>query len=123
MDNESIKTYRKEYYEKNKERISKKSKENYQKNLNKIRLRHNKNHEKNKEEFLSKFKLGKSCSVCGWNTHPEILQFHHKDRMIKSFTIGNQNKVYSEKIEQEIKKCILLCPNCHAIIHLKERRK
>jgi len=61
------------------------------------------------------FKKNHKCQVCGYNKVPEILVFHHKTkptiRIIGRYTSW-------EKIEAEIKKCLLLCPNCHAIEHL-----
>ena len=76
------------------------------------------------EDFLSRYKIGKSCAFCGYNEHPEILQFHHKDRKQKSFTIAR--KTFSSKslplIEAEMNKCLLLCSNCHDWLHYKENK-
>lgn len=64
--------------------------------------------------FILNYKLNKCCSCCGWKEHPEILQFHHlKDKL---FTIGS-NPCEIGRIEREIKKCVLLCPNCHMWLH------
>src|SRR4030042_614855 len=83
-----------------------------------------KNREKIKENFLLKYKLGKYCSFCGYNEHPEILQFHHKNRKDKSFRISEFRRTPNLLLlNEEINKCILLCPNCHYLFHLKERKK
>lgn len=75
---------------------------------------------KRRKVWLQEYKYNKSCQMCGWKEHPEILQFHHiKD---KSFTIAS--KKYKYKIEtllKEIEKCILICPNCHMWHHYQER--
>lgn len=60
--------------------------------------------------------LGGICTVCGYFEHLDILQFHHGN--------GDKEKNVSElqsyeKREREALKCVLLCPNCHAIKHLK----
>jgi len=120
--------YRKEWYKKNKERRSLVGKKWYEKNRERIIVHRKERTHNLKEDFLLTYKKGKSCVVCGWNEHPEILQFHHKDRGTKKFTIGNiaiTERITPKNIElvkQEINKCILLCPNCHAVLHLKERR-
>ena len=61
---------------------------------------------------------GNKCVECGYSQNPLILQFHHlnpeqkKDKMARIIQNGNK-----QEIEDEVKKCIILCPNCHAIIH------
>lgn len=42
------------------------------------------------------------CQWCGYNEHPEILGFHHKDRNRKNNALEN---------------IALVCPNCHALEH------
>lgn len=56
------------------------------------------------------------CSRCG-NEDYRVLDFDHKDRSKKSFCIGYaMSKGYGiEKIKKEIKKCQVLCANCHRI--------
>jgi len=133
INEEAIKQKRKEYikryYKLNRERIRVREKKHYEENKERI-LSHRKQRYHNlKEEFLLIYKKGKKCVVCDWNKHPEILQFHHKDRTKKDFTIGNikiterTTPKNIELVKQEIDKCLLLCPNCHAILHLKERQK
>jgi hypothetical protein len=48
------------------------------------------------------------------------LHFHHIDPKTKSFTVSDAfaRKTYSqEEVEAEIKKCVLVCANCHTEIH------
>ena len=62
---------------------------------------------------------GGCCSVCGYKEEIRILHFHHlRD---KQFEISRYTRSI-EKIKEEVMKCILLCPNCHAILHLRERK-
>lgn len=56
--------------------------------------------------------LGGKCSGCGTT---ENLQFDHLDRTTKSFNIGSNLAAKIEKLEEEAKKCQLLCKDCHQI--------
>ena len=58
--------------------------------------------------------MGGHCMLCGYSKHPGVLDFHHVDPATKSFAIsgGGFSRSWSA-IEQEIKKCILVCANCH----------
>ena len=57
---------------------------------------------------------GGACILCGFDTHPSALQFHHVDPGQKSFTIRNGDTRSLERMRQETSKCVLLCANCHA---------
>ena len=99
------------YYEKNRLTLNKKMRENHRKRIDK---------------FISTYKKGKSCSLCGYNKHYEILQFHHKEPSEKSFeiTLHKIAKKTQEEIKKEMNKCILICPNCHFLLHSRgELRK
>jgi hypothetical protein len=61
--------------------------------------------------------LGGKCMECGWSGNQAALQFHHTKPTEKEFVIGNVANKRWEFIAQELKKCILLCANCHAIHH------
>lgn len=52
-----------------------------------------------------------------------MLDFHHKDKSEKEFTIGKMKKGSLELLENEIKKCAVLCANCHREFHYLEREK
>ena len=117
MRDEKRKEYEKEWYQKNKERLSIRTKAYDKSKEVKARKRavilaH--------QEYILNYKKDKGCSNCGYKEYPEILQFHHKDKKEKSFTIGKKFGKNIEIIKQEMDKCILLCPNCHAWLHFKE---
>jgi hypothetical protein len=61
--------------------------------------------------------LGGKCSKCGWSGDQAALQFHHKDASEKDFIIGNVSNKSWDSIKKEMKKCVLLCANCHMIEH------
>jgi len=68
--------------------------------------------------FLVK-KLGGCCSVCGYNKNLSALTFHHTEPEKKSFQLDMRslsNRKQS-RIDNEIKKCILVCHNCHSELH------
>ena len=68
--------------------------------------------------FLTKLKesRGGKCIKCGYNKCTQALEFHHIDPSKKDFTISNGNFKLQEAVK-EIKKCILLCSNCHREFH------
>jgi 5-methylcytosine-specific restriction endonuclease McrA len=63
--------------------------------------------------------LGGQCSICGYDKHPGVLDFHHINPATKSFGISSGGFSRSwTTIENELKKCILVCANCHREIEL-----
>lgn len=56
------------------------------------------------------------CVKCG-ETRSYVLDFHHKEKSTKDFTIGTMKKGSLEVIQQEIDKCVCLCANCHREFH------
>ena len=55
------------------------------------------------------------CAKCGLDT-PYVLEFHHINPNTKKFGVGMGR--HSEKAtEEEIKKCVCLCRNCHHTYH------
>ena len=59
--------------------------------------------------------MGK-CQRCGYNKCISALEFHHTDPTKKEFTISNDHFKLKE-VMKEIKKCILICSNCHKEYH------
>lgn len=64
--------------------------------------------------------LGGQCSRCGYKTNFASLIFHHKDSIDKEFDWNKLRMMAKETIEKELKKCILVCSNCHGEIHYPE---
>lgn len=62
--------------------------------------------------------MGGKCEKCGCNAY-ECLEFHHKTN--KTDKLDNLSRMIGNerwsKIELEIKKCVLLCANCHMELH------
>lgn len=59
---------------------------------------------------------GGKCAICGYDKCLAALQFHHLDPDQKDFGVGEYSKSI-DKLRVEVKKCQLLCSNCHAEIH------
>lgn len=58
------------------------------------------------------------CIICGYDKCVAALEFHHKNPDKKEFGIAQGGITYSwNKIYKEIKKCIMICSNCHKEIH------
>jgi hypothetical protein len=75
-----------------------------------------------KEEWWA-FKSTLKCTICAEN-HPAALDFHHTNPALKD---GNIHRFVSsgqfKKVREEIKKCIVLCANCHRKHHHHEEKK
>lgn len=63
--------------------------------------------------------MGGCCQICGYNKTTNALEFHHLDPSEKEMGFGaiRGNIVGWNKIIIELRKCILLCSNCHKEIH------
>lgn len=60
---------------------------------------------------------GGKCCICGYNKCTSALEFHHINPEEKEFSIGGNTNVGFLRAVEEIKKCILVCANCHREIH------
>lgn len=61
--------------------------------------------------------MGECCQICGYNRCSSALEFHHLDPSVKDFTISSKQARSWEATCDELKKCILLCANCHREVH------
>lgn len=60
--------------------------------------------------------LGGKCQECGYNKCLAALEFDHVNPSDKSFSISEaiqRKKFDKELIREELRKCQLLCANCH----------
>ena len=65
----------------------------------------------------SVYVLGGECQICGYNRCNKALEFHHLNAQEKDFTISKVANRSWDSLEKELKKCILVCANCHREIH------
>lgn len=63
--------------------------------------------------------LGGQCIRCGYKRNFGALEFHHQDPKLKLFQLDMRSlaNLRWDLILQEVRKCILLCANCHAEEH------
>jgi len=74
-------------------------------------------------QFIRKVKSKYGCKICGikdWR----VLDFDHLDNSIKKFNISNHasNAYTLSKLKNEMRKCQILCSNCHRIKTFEERQ-
>jgi len=113
-DNERKKEYAKT--EKGKEGSRRRSKRHREKNPDACREAQRKN--KAKKRALIHEKKSGGCIACGYNRCPEALDLHHFDKSTKEGTLANMLHTAGIKyVEEEIKKCVVLCANCHREHH------
>lgn len=76
----------------------------------------NRNRDKRKKlrDLINSFKT--ECSKCGYNECKQALQFHHINGD-KKFNISEARGRTEQRVLEEIRKCILICANCHAKEH------
>jgi hypothetical protein len=63
--------------------------------------------------------LGGKCTDCQQEFPMSVFDFHHIDPTQKDFSVGKY-KIWNDRLQAELKKCILLCANCHRIRHFEE---
>jgi hypothetical protein len=59
--------------------------------------------------------MGGKCQLCGYARCNDALELHHIDPSQKDFTMGGirANPIAWARIVVELRKCVLLCANCH----------
>ena len=72
---------------------------------------------KQKREMLKKWKVFKTCKICGFDENGVSLDFHHKDENLKKFMVSQMLRLSIEELKREMKKCVVLCANHHRIEH------
>lgn len=103
---ECKKELRRKYYIKNKDMI----------------LKEQKAKRKDRLKLYTEYKKTLKCEKCDENRW-YVLEFHHRDKEDKSFNIGRiayDSTVDFSLLLEEIKKCDVLCRNCHAELHYLE---
>lgn len=81
------------------------------------------NRRKDLKEKAVEYKGGE-CAMCGLVSDIiDVYDFHHEDSTKKEHTIGHMLAYPWSSVVAELDKCMLLCANCHRIVHVGEHRK
>ncbi len=106
-DPEAQKKYRKKYYHKNRQKAIDYSKKSVKERKTKAL------------KLSNRYKTSKGCVRCKYNKCAQALHFHHNNPKDKhdciSYMINNGLSI--KRIKNEIRKCSVICANCHAEIH------
>ena len=82
---------------------------------------------KRKENWDNTFKFfgGRKCMICEIQSNMPIYELHHHDQLGKETNVSRIMHHSWDKVEKELRKCILVCSNCHRTLHhiARERRK
>jgi len=76
-------------------------------------------------EHINNIKIEKGCGHCGYDENPIALDFHHLDKLLKEKNVSSYWRTswaQFKQIEDEIKKCEVLCANCHRIEEQRLRK-
>ena len=116
-DINKLREYQKGWYQKQKENNLPHLKERQQKN--------NKQKDERARQKKVKYILlkGGVCTSCGYKydgTNAAAFDFHHINSNEKEYSPAQILKYSEEKIQNELNKCILVCANCHRLIHSKK---
>jgi hypothetical protein len=65
--------------------------------------------------------MGGKCNICGYNKCEKALELHHLNPAEKKFSLASirGNPKSWSTIVEELKKCVLLCANCHREVEAK----
>lgn len=73
------------------------------------------------KEVLKELNKPYACWRCGYNKNSAALCFHHIDPMKKDIELSQMSKTTKAGVKEEIRKCELLCHNCHMEEHYPNR--
>ncbi|MBD3841941.1 MAG: hypothetical protein IE909_08660 [Campylobacterales bacterium] len=79
--------------------------------------------QKKKENWLKTFSFfkGRRCIICSLETTIPLYELHHFDKQAKESNVSRIMHHSWAKVEKELRKCVLVCSNCHKTIHYYER--
>lgn len=85
--------------------------------LNKESYREATRHQREKiKKLINKIKEQTPCVDCNKKYPYYVMDFDHKDRSLKENKISTMvNECSLERVLQEVKKCDVVCSNCHRI--------
>lgn len=76
--------------------------------------------ESRRRRHINRWKVSKGCSNCGYNESAVALDLHHINESTKDGDVGYYMTSRLSKLFNEIRKCVILCANCHRRHHAGE---
>lgn len=71
--------------------------------------------------WINKYKAAKGCRRCNFKGPHYCYDFHHIEPSGKDFELNSSSLLCSlKRIFIEMRKCELLCSNCHRIVHMEK---
>ena len=71
-----------------------------------------------KKQLVESHKLKAGCARCGYKVCAAALDFHHLNPATKEMSLKQSSwSSRTSRSENELKKCIILCKNCHYETH------
>jgi hypothetical protein len=67
--------------------------------------------------YKLKMSRGGACQHCGFSETLFALDWHHVDPSKKKFSVSEGRAGNYERAKAESEKCVLVCKNCHVMIH------
>ena len=75
-----------------------------------------------KLEYIKRYKMLVGCAFCGYKQHYAALEFDHINPSEKLGTISQAYRSWGmKKIKDEIRKCQVLCSNCHRVKTMRDK--
>lgn len=68
------------------------------------------------QRFISRYKRLCGCRLCG-EKEPVVLDLHHVNMHEKEADVSMLVRCGLKVIKAEIRKCVVLCSNCHRRVH------
>jgi hypothetical protein len=65
--------------------------------------------------ILSRYKRLCGCADCGYREYACALDFDHRDPEAKLWTVGERLSYKWERVKAEVRKCDVVCANCHRV--------
>ena len=73
-------------------------------------------------KWINDYKQQHGCEKCKI-MDPRVLDFHHKNHHNKLFGVsGVRRAIGFKRLQEESKKCEVVCANCHRILHAETRK-
>jgi hypothetical protein len=69
--------------------------------------------------IANRYKVLCGCATCGYNAHPSALYFHHLYPEHRKYTVAQRMHGNWARLKAEIRKCVVLCANCHVIVEVE----